>query len=146
MYLTWAGAPGEAGNVNHDIIICMQPAGGSPDHAARPGSSLGSDGTGPLLLGSPAEVGEGCSRHVVVLWPPLSPHPQPCPTLESHTGIAHRTIYLDRCGQLQDRITMALGLCKISSQPPWSPDGWTFAEFRHPIKKEQETVMTSDIT
>lgn len=81
----------------------------------------GSDGIGPLPLGSPAEAGEGCPRHVVVLWPRLSPHPQPCPSLDSHTGITYAIIYSDRCGRSWTESPWPWGCANLPPSHPGAP-------------------------
>ena len=98
----------------------------------------GSDGIGPLPSGSPAEAGEGCPRHVVVLWPPTV---SPSPALPK-SGLTHRNSLrhhlLRQMWPILDRISMALGLCKLATQP--SP---TSAHFRVPIQDHHTCNLSS---
>lgn len=134
MYLTWAGAPGKAGNVNHGIMICMLPAGGSPDHAVR------FRWHGPLLPGSPAEVGKGCPRHVVVLWPRLSPHPQ-LAQISNHTQDSswHHL--------LRQMWPWLWDCTNLPARHPGAPvTGHLRSSGLAAMEKEQGTVVTSDVT
>lgn len=78
---------------------------------------------GPLPSGIPEEVGKGCSRHVVVLWPQLSPLPSYTQSWTHTRGqltvpSAHTNVAV-----LLDRIAVVLGLCKSASLE--APMGWT---------------------
>lgn len=73
----------------------------------------------PLKSGTPAEVAQGRSRHVVVLWlPTVSSSPT-----SLKVGMAHSTIYSVKCSCAPGQNCLGSGVVK-TCQPPWSTHGW----------------------